>query len=772
MFCLSGNLRVVDETKAKRLKIKPGQKICNNCNNMLLQKIEDNESTSVASDQEFEPNVMKHQSLDSSFGALGCSPVKLVAVERRTGYGKRKVKDIHSAAKAKVAKVLDVPVSNLSESETEECDRCKEWEILKLLIKEKCATATRREKVKFVTLAPESWSVRRAAEEFGVTRWVATQAKKMREEKGILSEAQVKKGHGLSNELVKRIVDFYQSDEYSRMCPGKKDFVSIKVNVEKIQMQKRLLLVNLRELYLAFKEQTKEQISFSKFCELRPKWCLPVSSSGMHSVCVCESHQNVKLLVNAIPIQGDYKDLLLHMVCSTDDRECMIHLYDSCPGKEGLQAYLNEVFEQNDFDVDDVVSYKQWVHTDRTTLVSVQSPLHEFIDVVCSSFDHLRHHHFIMKAQASFLRSLKDGLAPDTAIILLDFAENYSFIVQDAVQGHHWDNSQATLHPFAVYYQDAQGLQCLSLCIISDCLKHDTTAVHCFLSSLLPHLRHVIHNLQKVIYFSDGAASQYKNYKNFSNLCHHKHDFDIPAEWHFFATSHGKSPCDGIGGTVKRLTARASLQATDANHILTPMQMFQWATENIKNITFFFISAEDIKKHEETFELERRYALAKTITGTRSHHCFIPISKNKIRMKRISQDRIFTDVSTGQQVDSERSETAEYLESEQSQADQLQNSTFFQPGKYIACIYDDDWFIGSIVERSDEHGDVYVKFMKRVNNILTWPSDQRQIPCWVPFQHIICCVSAPGIYGRSARQYKLEQKDHENILSLLPHFLK
>ena len=150
------------------------------------------------------------------------------------------------------------------------------------------------------------------------------------------------------------------------------------------------------------------------------------------------------------------------------------------------------------------------------------------------------------------------------------------------MQGHHWDNSQATLHPFVVYYKDAQELKCLSLCVISDCLKHDTTTVHCFLSRLLPHLTYVIPNsMRKVIYF--------RNYKNFSNLCHHKDDFDIPAEWHFFATSHGKSPCDRIGGTVKRLAARASLQAPYTNHILTPFQTFEWATQNIKNITFFFL---------------------------------------------------------------------------------------------------------------------------------------------------------------------------------------
>ena len=31
--------------------------------------------------------------------------------------------------------------------------------------------------------------------------------------------------------------------------------------------------------------------------------------------------------------------------------------------------------------------------------------------------------------------------------IILDFAENYNFIVQDAAQGFRWNNNQATLHP-------------------------------------------------------------------------------------------------------------------------------------------------------------------------------------------------------------------------------------------------------------------------------------------------------------------------------------
>ena len=64
-------------------------------------------------------------------------------------------------------------------------------------------------------------------------------------------------------------------------------------------------------------------------------------------------------------------------------------------------------------------------------------------------------------------------------MIVLDFAENYSFVVQDEVQGFHWNNTQATLHPFVIYYKSAGELQCSSLCVISDCLitlKYSNTA--------------------------------------------------------------------------------------------------------------------------------------------------------------------------------------------------------------------------------------------------------------------------------------------------------
>ena len=64
--------------------------------------------------------------------------------------------------------------------------------------------------------------------------------------------------------------------------------------------------------------------------------------------------------------------------------------------------------------------------------------------------------------------------------------------------------------------------------------------MHLFVKKLLEFLTVSIKNLRKVYYFIDGASSQYKNRKNFVNLAFHMQDFNLEAEWHFFATSHGK----------------------------------------------------------------------------------------------------------------------------------------------------------------------------------------------------------------------------------------
>jgi len=239
-------------------------------------------------------------------------------------------------------------------------------------------------------MVPASWSDRKVSHIFDDSRYIAKRSRQLREEKGILSEPDAKKGKALSSVVCERVTDFYQSDEYSRQCPGKKDVVSVIVEGKRVLKQKRLLLVNLKELHLEYVKKYNDKVGFSKFAVLRPKWCVSVNSAGMHSVCVCQYHQNVKLLLAAIPQHNDYKDLLLKIVCNTENRQCMLHLCENCPGKTALYDYLLGLFSDNDIDPEDIITYKQWVHTDRTDLKTFQETLNDFLDVVCDGFDELR----------------------------------------------------------------------------------------------------------------------------------------------------------------------------------------------------------------------------------------------------------------------------------------------------------------------------------------------------------------------------------------------
>ena len=93
--------------------------------------------------------------------------------------------------------------------------------------------------------------------------------------------------------------------------------------------------------------------------------------------------------------------------------------------------------------------------------------------------------------------------------------------------------------------------------------------------------------------------------------------------------------------------------------------------------------------------------------------------------------------------------------------------------QYIACTYDNEWYIGIIMGHSEEQNNVYVRFMTRAknSNALSWSEDTRN-ECWVPFQDNICVVSAPEMQGHGGRQYRLTNKDVKNIQGKQPAFIK
>ena len=305
LYIVAECLLTVDVPTAIRLKLKPGQEICRNCHK-LQDAAEITESPSQV-DLDFVPHQNALESLNKAVGELDCSPVKRpfkLNKRDRVSYGKRKVTQMKSSLLNKCAQALDLKDNQLdSNSDSTDEEETSDIEILMGLLREKIKTSSRQEKIKLLTLVPHSWTKKKTVEFFQVSQHMVKRARQLKKEKGILANPSPKTGGRAIPEAVKqRVHEFYQSSEFSRVWPGKKEYVSVYINGEKIQKQKQLLLVNLKELHLEYLQKfPNDKVGFSKFCDLRPKWCVPVTAAGMHSVCVCEQRQNAKLITAALP---------------------------------------------------------------------------------------------------------------------------------------------------------------------------------------------------------------------------------------------------------------------------------------------------------------------------------------------------------------------------------------------------------------------------------------------------------------------------------------
>ena len=257
-----------------------GAKICDSCRKELPRLAVESDPLDN-SDNEFDSTyICQQESLESvneCLQAIGETPIvkkKLV----NTNYPKEKLSKIRVAA----AKVM-LPTMMLYEIDDDS-------EIIGQL-KEKFHTSTdRSQKVQILTVLPKSWSARKVQEEFAVSNYMARKAKNLVKEQGILSSPNPKHGSALPLTTVKLILAFYESDDISRIMPGRKDFVSIRQGDQRVHVQKRLILGNLKEVYQEFKENhPMEKIGFSKFAELRPRHCVLAGASGTHAVCVYHS---------------------------------------------------------------------------------------------------------------------------------------------------------------------------------------------------------------------------------------------------------------------------------------------------------------------------------------------------------------------------------------------------------------------------------------------------------------------------------------------------
>ena len=102
----------------------------------------------------------------------------------------------------------------------------------------------------------------------------------------------------------------------------------------------------------------------------------------------------------------------------------------------------------------------------------------------------------------------------------------------------------------------------------------------------------------------------------------------------FFATSHGKGPSDGIGGTIKWEAIRASLQRPYHDKLSIPNKLFEFIRLNLHSINSKFVSVDDWHVEEEF--LCSQFLGAKAIAGARKLHSFVPTNRSTLEIRNYS----------------------------------------------------------------------------------------------------------------------------------------
>jgi hypothetical protein len=357
-------------------------------------------------------------------------------------------------------------------------------------------------------------------------------------------------------------------------------------------------------------------------------------------------------------------------------------------------------------------------------LLTITQGVDEFLDCFFDQLKSLLPHHFVSKEQSKQFKKLKEDLQEGEVLVVCDFAENYTCIIQDSVQSYYWDTTQVTLHPFVAYYKSDGELKCVNFVIVSDHMKHDISAVYTFQCKLIAFLKEFLPNLKKVIYFSDGAAQQYKNRKNVMNINCHLSDFGIIAEWHYFGTSHGKGPCDANAGTLKRNAYLASLRKT---LIRNAFEFYTWAKENICGINVAFVQSDEVLQQQD--KLRERFESALTIPDIRSQHIVISVSEGEVMTKRFSAS------------------TEGHLWPVKL-IRKVPNFADIEPEMFLTILSGKKLYLAQVQFTDPETQEIFVNSFKRIGTSYKWRSESsEQI---VEVQEIVVLVEKPrlenGIY--------------------------
>lgn len=581
----------------------------------------------------------------------------------------------------------------------------------------------------------------------------------------------------VTKEMQAKVTEFLTREDNARTQPGKADAKKTGEGTEKAQTYVLTdYLANLHSKFLAENPDTK--LSLASFCRMRPRHIL-LAAFISRNACQCQRHQNMALKVNALRKLGVGLSQNPDKLVETEPAN-IIEMLAVLPA---------------------TVPYKTWKRVSITDkgkefqkmkIVEQSANKEAFIEDFKKDLEDFRNHTQRVKKQYAELRNLKQNLPLNEAMIQMDFSENFTCRSLEEIQSAYWNQTSVTIHPAVIYFRDKEGeVQHKSVVTISDEGSHSASTVCAFLDDLMTQVKEVVPQCEKVHYWTDSPSSQYRNRFIFYTISRHQELYGVTAVWNYFEAGHGKGPCDGLGGTTKRMADESVRQGKCI--IQQAADFFRWSvTSTMKGIIFRYVekdtceekkkilqSDSNIKPVKESMRIHAVVGISPAKILTASVSCYCPdclkgnychhwaevsLEKKKIRHAKDPQEPASKapeeEMPQGyepQQPQEPQEPAIEATDNEEAVGSQEP----YRDGETVACLYGDQWYLGKVEEVDHEEQEIFVNFYEKAKNHFRWPSRPDRL--WIKYQDVLCTVADPQPTRKSKRHFSITREDQQII---------
>lgn len=188
-----------------------------------------------------------------------------------------------------------------------------------------------------------------------------------------------------------------------------------------------------------------------------------------------------------------------------------------------------------------------------------------------------------------------DKMITNRRVIQVDFAMSFNPAPQNEVQSALWSRCQIILFTAAAFMNNEVS----AYLVVSEDVPKDKATVAAFLYHLLLKLPGINDPNIEEVFWSDGAASEFKSQFIVCTLKYLSKLYNKPLTWKFFATSHGKGVVDGIGGNAKSVVRTKMLRQDGTVRVNSARDFVAVAKESLSKTKLLLCESKEVERFNQ-----------------------------------------------------------------------------------------------------------------------------------------------------------------------------